>query len=349
MSTASLLRRSIAATCALLPLLTQAAPSATVNVVGFSGVFADNYQKFIIAPFEARHPDIKINYQQSKNSAESLALLTLQRNDPNVDVALLDISVAIRANKQGLFAPLDSAIVANLAATPDWANIDGNRSIAFSQDNLAILYNTDNVQRPPTSWNDLTDAKYQGRIAAPLADTRGVTLLPILTRLKGGDYKRDIEPGFDLLKAIAPNVSTWEPAPDCYAVVQSGEADLAICWNGRAQYLHDKQGGKIGIALPREGSIGQVNTISLVKGSKQAQAAQRFIDYALSAEAQRTFAEQSFYGPVNTQVRLADAAAARIYGSKAAQDAQMTLDWPWVAERYAPWIQRIRRDVIAAH
>ncbi|QZN97524.1 ABC transporter substrate-binding protein [Symbiopectobacterium purcellii] len=347
MSATTGLHRSILA-LTLLPLFAQAAPT-TVNVVGFSGVFADNYQKLVIAPFEAQHPDIKINYQQSKNSAESLALLTLQRNDPHVDVALLDISVAIRANTQDLFAPLDNGEVKNLHAQPDWAVIGGQRSVAFSQDNLAILYNTDRVKQPPTSWNDLTDAKYKGRIAAPLADTRGVTLLPILTRLKGGDYKQDIEPGFTVLKAIAPNVATWDPAPDCYAVVQSGEVDLAICWNGRAQYLHDKQDGKIGIALPREGSIGQINTISLVKGSKQASAAQQFIDYALSAEAQRTFAEQSFYGPVNTQVTLSAPAAARIYGSKEAQQAQWALDWPWVAERYAPWIQRIRRDVIALH
>lgn len=348
MPTVTRLSRTLGAALALLPLFAQAAPT-TLNVVGFSGVFADNYQKFVIAPFEARHPDIKVNYQQSKNSAESLALLTLQRNDPNVDVALLDISVALRANKQGLFEQLDAAVVGNLREQPDWAVLDDRRSVAFSQDNLAILYNTDNVKQPPTSWNDLTDAKYKGRIAAPLADTRGVTLLPILTRLKGGDYKQDIEPGFTLLKAIAPNVATWDPAPDCYAVVQSGEVDLAICWNGRAQYLHDKQGGKIGVALPHEGSIGQINTISLVKGSKHSQAAQQFINYALSAEAQQAFAEQSFYGPVNTQVKLDDKAAARIYGSKEAQRAQLALDWPWVSERYAPWIQRIRRDVIALH
>lgn len=327
----------------------RAAETGTVNVVGFSGVFADNYKKLVIEPFKAKYPGITVNYQASKNSAESLALLTLQRGDPRVDVALIDVSVAIRANKQGLFAPLDADSVPNLKQTPEWARLDQDRSIAFSQDNLAILYNTDTVKQPPDSWNDLTDVKYKGKIAAPLADTRGVTLIPILARLKGGDYKQDIEPAMETLKQIAPNVSTWEPAPDCYAVIQSGEADLAICWNGRAQYLHDVQGGKIGIALPKEGSIGQINTISLVKGSKNTPAAQLFINYALGAEAQGAFAEQSFYAPVNSEVKLSDAVAARIYGSKAAQQKQMNLDWPWVSTKYSAWIQRIRREVIAAN
>lgn len=326
-----------------------ASMKGTVNIVGFSGVFADNYQKFIIDAFKAKYPGIDVTYRQSKNSAETLALLTLQRADPQIDVALIDVAVAIKADKDGIFAKLDPAKVKSLADMPAWARLDDDRAIAFSQDNLAILYNTDSVKTPPTSWNDLTDPKYKGKIAAKLADTRGVILSPILTKLKGGDYKTSIDPAIEMLKEIAPNVSTWEPAPDCYAVVQSGEVDLSICWNGRAQYLHDAQGGKIGIALPKEGSIGQTNTIGLVEGSKNAEAAQAFIDYALSAEAQATFAEKSFYGPVNTKVSLPDAVAARIYGSKEAQAAQMSLDWNFVADKYSAWIQRINREVIAAN
>jgi putative spermidine/putrescine transport system substrate-binding protein len=324
-----------------------AAVTGTVSVVGFSGVFADNYQKFIIEPFEAKYPGIDVSYQPSKNSAETLALLTLQKADPSVDVALIDVAVAIKANKDGLFAPLDPATVTNLSQLPEWARIDGDKSIAFSQDNLAILYNTETVKEPPTSWNDLADPKYKGRIAAKLGDTRGVILIPILNKIAGADYKADIEPAMKKLAEIAPNVSTWEPAPDCYAVVQSGEVDLSICWNGRAQYLHDTQGGTIGVALPKEGSIGQTNTINLVAGSKNAEAAQLFINYALSAEAQATFAEKSFYGPTNSTVALSDEVAARIYGSKEAQAAQSSLDWPWIADVYSAWIQRINREVIA--
>lgn len=321
--------------------------TGSVKVIGFSGVFADNYQKFIIDAFEAKYPGIKVTYQPSKNSAETLALLTLQRGSPSVDVALIDIAVAISANEQGLFAQLDPKIVTNLSQMPDWARIQDDRSIAFSTDNLSILYNTDAVKTPPESWLDLTDPKYEGRIAAPLADTRGVILIPILNKIAGAEYKETVEPAFETLKKIAPNVQTWNPAPDCYQVVQSGQVDLSICWNGRAQYLHDTQGGKIGIALPKEGSIGQTNTINLVEGSSNAEAAQLFINYALSAEAQASFAEKSFYGPVNNTVQLPDPVAARIYGSKEAQSRQMTLDWNWIAKQYSPWVQRIKRDVIA--
>jgi putative spermidine/putrescine transport system substrate-binding protein len=321
--------------------------TGTVNVIGFSGVFAENYEAFVISAFEEQYPGIDVVYQPSRNSAETLALLTLQRDNPAIDVALLDVAVGIRAAQEGITAPLDPAIVTNLEQTPDWARIEGDRSIAFSQDNLAILYNTQTVSEPPTSWTDLADPRYEGRIAARLADTRGVILIPILNSIAGADYKETIDPAIEAMNQFAPNVLTWDPAPDCYAVVQSGEVDLSICWNGRAQYLHDTQDGVIGIAAPLEGSIGQTNTINLVEGSANAEAAQLFIDYALSAEAQATFAERSFYGPVNSQVELTPEVAQRIYGSPEAQAAQMTLDWEFIATVYSDWIQRINREVIA--
>lgn len=319
----------------------------TVTVIGFSGIFAENYEKFVIGAFEQQHPDIDVVFQPSKNSAETLALLTLQKADPTVDVALVDVAVGIKAAQDGIMAPLDASVVTNLADAPDWARLEGDRAIAFSQDNLTILYNTQTVSEPPTSWSDLKDPKYEGRIAARMADTRGVILIGILDKIAGADYKQTIDPAIAAMNEFGPNVLTWDPAPDCYAVVQSGEVDLSVCWNGRAQYLHDTQDGIIGIAAPKEGSIGQTNVIGLVEGSKHAEAAQLFINYALSAEAQATFAEKSFYGPVNAKVELSDAVASRIYGSQEARQAQSTLDWSYIATVYSDWIQRINREVIA--
>ncbi len=342
----SLLLALTTAACSRQGAATAATDAGTVTVIGPSGVFADNYRKFIIEPFEASHPGIRVAYQPSPNSAQTMALLTMQRVQPQIDVAVLDVAVAIRAAEQALLAPLDRTRLSHLQDYPDWARLPGDRGVAFSQDNLAVLYNTDKIKQPPTSWKDLADPRYKGRIAAKLTDTRGVILLPILGKVQGTDYKVSVDPAFALLDRIAANVSTWEPAPDCYAVVQSGEADLSICWNARAQYLHDTQGGKIGVTVPKEGTVGQINTIGRVAGSPRADQATAFIDYALSPEAQTAFAVKSYYGPVNTRVTLPDGVATRIHGGGGTA---MTLDWNWISDRYSAWIQRINREVILAH
>lgn len=164
-------------------------------------------------------------------------MLTLQRAEPKVDVALIDVSVAIKANKEELFTKLDAAKVPNLAEQPEWARIDGDRSVAFSRDNLAILYNTDAVKEPPISWTDLADPKYKGKIAAKLSDTRGVILLPILTKLEGWRLQDLRRSGHRFPANRLRRAFRLSNRLSCYAVVQSGEVDLSICWNGRAQYL----------------------------------------------------------------------------------------------------------------
>lgn len=324
----------------------QAQAPKEVTLVGFFGLFQDKYTEAVIKPFEQANPDVRVVYRPVRNSAETLALLRLQRANPTVDLAILDVSVAAGANREGLFAPLDPAKVANLADLHPWARPANNLGAAISRDDLAIIYNTKEVKVPPTSWSDLGRPEFKRRLAFPIADTRGVALLPIFTRMAGQDYKAGIEPGIAALKAIAPNVQTWDPQPDVYTAVRSGQAAIAIGWNGRGQLTHDLSGGEVAVAIPKEGSVGQLNTINLVHGAPQADAAQRFVNYALSPEAQARFATAVFYGPTNAKVKLDPALRERIFGKPEVEQRAIELDWNWIADKYAPWVQRIKREVI---
>ena len=320
-----------------------------ITVVGFSAVFEDNYTAFVIKPFMEKFPNVKVNFRAMRNSAEMVALLRTQKDRPALDVVLMDIAVATQANKDGLFAPLDPAKVPNLANIPDWGRAEGNFGPAMSQDNLSIIYNTEQVKTPPTSWNDLANPAYKGRVGMPIADTRGVLLMPLLARMQGVDYKTSIDPAIAALNKIAPLVQTYEPVPDVYTAVQSGSIGIAVGWNGRGQYVHDTQGGKIAVAIPQEGSIAQINTINLVAKDPNPEAAQAFINYALSEEAQKAFAEKSFYGPTNSKVKLSPEIEARIFGDSEVGKKQMHLDWTFITTNYGPWVQRIKREVIGAN
>jgi putative spermidine/putrescine transport system substrate-binding protein len=317
-----------------------------INIIGFSSVFEDIYTNFVIKPFMAKYPNVKVNYRPMRNSAESVALLRVQKSRPTIDVALMDIAVAMQANKDGLFAALDPAKVPSLADIPEWGRAAGNFGPAMSQDNLSIIYNTSEIKVAPSSWNDLSNPAYKGRVGMPIADTRGVLLIPLLARMQGADYKTNIDPAIEALKKIAPLVQTYEPVPDVYTAVQSGSIGIAVGWNGRGQYVHDTQGEKIAVAIPKEGSIAQINTVNLVAGAPNPDAAQAFINYALGEEAQKAFAEKSFYGPVNSKVKLSPEVQLRIFGDTEASKRQMHLDWSFITERYSAWVQRIKREVM---
>ena len=338
MALRSTTRRRLIAAASLLGLIGSAHAQATqdITVVGFFGLFQDKYTEAVIKPFEQANPDVKVNYRPVRNSAETLALLRLQRANPTVDLAILDVSVAAGANKEGLFTALDPRKVGNLADLQAWARPAGNMGAVISRDDLAIIYNTQQVKTPPTSWNDLARPEFRRKLAFPIADTRGVVLLPIFARMAGKDYKDTIDPGIAQLKTIAPNVQTWEPQPDIYTAVRSGQAAIGIGWNGRGQYTHDISNGEVAVAIPKEGSVGQLNTINLVANAPQSDAAQRFVNYALSPEAQARFAAAVFYGPTNSKVKLDPALRTRIFGTPDVEKRAIELDWDWISGQYAP-------------
>lgn len=325
---------------------TDASIKGNVTVTGFFGPFQDRFTALVIKPFEKKYPGITVTYKPVKNSAEALGLLRLQRQQPTINVAIVDISAALMANKEKVFAALDQKLVPNQNSIPSWGRLPNNMGVALTTDSLAMLYNPTLVKTPPVAWKDLWKPEFKNKLALPIADTRGVVWIPILDRMAGKDYKTDINPAIEQLKKLAPSVQTWAPTPDVYTSVRSGTTPIAVAFNARGQYTHDLGQGNVQVVIPSEGTVSQINTINLVANTPNAEAAQTFINYALSAESQKAFSEGSFYGPTNKQVKLSPAAYQRIYGNADIQKRTIQLDWTWLSSRYTQWIRLIKREVI---
>lgn len=324
-----------------------AAESGQIVLQAYSGVFRDNYTKAVIEPFMKKYPNIKVTYQDQENSAKGLASLRAQKNNPQVDIVIMDISIANTGNKEGIFDTLDTSVVTNLADLYDQAKVPGNFGPAVTFDNLVLIYNTDLVKPAPTSWEELWNPAYSGKVivTAP-PDIQGLALTVIVDKMQGADYKQTIEPAIAKLKELAPRVQTWNPQPDQYTIVASGNAALAIGWNARAQLYADKSGGKLGVVLPKEGSIFQINTINLVKGSRNRKAAEVFINYALSPEAQKAFTETMFYAPVNSKTQVAEAVLNRTASSPDKMKQMIPVDWSYIGQVRDQWLDVWRKQVI---
>jgi putative spermidine/putrescine transport system substrate-binding protein len=324
-----------------------ASASGNITVMGYFGIFQDNYTTAVLAPFMRAFPDIKVTFRPIRGSAEATALLRTQRGRPSTDVAIMDIAVAADNARDGLFAPLDPAMVPNLEQLAAWGRPAGNLGAALTQDQLVLLSNPRTLHKPLRDWMDLAGPSLADRVGMPIGDVRGTVLLALLDREAGVDYKKTVDPAIASLKRIAPNVQTYEPQPDIYTAIRSGLIDAGIGWNARGQLNVDEAGGAFAATVPQAGSAPQINAINLVANAPNAAAAQIFINYALGAEAQLAFAKALYYGPTNRTVQLPDALALRIFGDAQIRARQMPLDWAWFAAHNNALIQRIRREVIA--
>src|SRR5699024_8225374 len=106
-----------------------------------------------------------------------------------------------------------------------------------------------------TSWEELWNDDYAGRVniwAPP--SLLGIYLTAISSTLEDEDYTESIEAGVAKLQELAPNVQTFEPNPDEFQHILTGQTVIGIGQNGRGQYYADQSDGRLGVVIPDEGT-----------------------------------------------------------------------------------------------
>lgn len=338
--------RTILAALASLNLVTPAG-AQQLRVLSYSdGPFQDNYNAAVVAPFNAAGgPRAELVGGQS--SAVMLGQLRTQKTDPQTDVVIMDTTTAAIACAEGLVERITPDMLPVLADLDPQAADPNGCGPAVTFDHLIIAYDSRAVTPAPTSLAVLQDPKWKGRVSlASPPNIQSLALTAILAHADGGDWRKP-DGAFRTLRAIAPSVQTFDPQPDGYTLILNDTLAFATGWNARAQLFHDRSGGRVGVMLPAEGTVLQVNTINLVRGSRNRDAALAFMRHALSPAAQAAFTERMFYGPTNTRAVISPTAAART-SAGAGKERIIPVDWNEMVKLRDAWTQRWRREVIAA-
>ena len=100
--------------------------------------------------------------------------------------------------------------------------------------------------------------------------------------------------------------------------------------------------------LPSEGSVFQINTINVTRGTRHRAAALAFANYALSQEAQKAFTERMFYAPTNARAQIAPEALARTAAAPEYRSRMIPVDWAWMTTVRDQWNNRWRREIVTA-
>lgn len=319
--------------------------SGDVNIIAYSGPWEEQFTESVIKPFEEANPDININYVSNRSSAEMLSGLQSEGSKPRTDIVIMDDSVSATANGLGLFAEITEENVPNVAnVREEWRHPD-NLGPALHLDAIGLLYDTETFDTPPTSWEELWNPEWDGQInlMAP-PSLLGIAATAAASVIEGEDYTQSIDKGVERLKELAPRVQTFSPSPDEWQHIITGQSVIGIGQNGRGQYYADQSNGKLGIAFPEEGSFFQVNTINLVDGGPNTAAAEVFIDYALSADAQLAFAEALFYAP-STDVEIPDELADRLVATDGSME-MFEHDLDFLSEVRDPWTEIWNQEII---
>ena len=322
------------------------ATSGEINLIAYAGVWQDQYNAAVIEPFKAKYPDIKINYSSKRSSAEMLSALQGQKNDPATDVAIMDNSVSTTGNTLGLFDKIDDSAVPNLANVPEKFQDKNGFGPVVMLDAVGLLYDTATFPKAPESWDVLWDPAYAGRINVNAPPSLlGLSLTAITSKMEGEDYTQSIDKAVAKLKEMAPGVQTFAPNPDEYQNVITGQTVLGLGQNARGQFYSDQSNKKMGVTFPKEGTVYQINTVNLVKDAPNKAAAETFINYALSPEAQTAFAKALFYAPSVTNAELPAEVKDRVVPTDGSLNI-VPLDVQFLSSARDKWTDTWKRQII---
>ena len=321
--------------------------AAEVNFIGYVARFEDNYKKAVIEPFE-KETGIKVNYTAAGTSAQQIAIIRAQKDNPTVDLTIMDVSVARSGNQEDLYAEIDPTIVTNMADLHPLALANAPYGPGLTFDYVGMIYNTDRVTTPPKSIADLWGLDYKNEIAWAAGTMDMLMPLIAFNKSLGGDYNSNIDLAIAKLAELAPSVQSFAPTPDVYTAVMNGTAKVGFGWNSFAQYYADLSGGKLGIVAPTEGTVFQINTLNLVKGGPNPKEAQMFMNYALRPDVQARFSALMPYAPTNTKAQLPPEVLERTAARPDILDNTIPVDWTVLASKREDWFGQIRREAMGA-
>lgn len=329
------------AACAIVLASTAQAQELVVGL--FGGTWLDNTKLCSTAAFEQATSGGKITFVPG-SSVQNAAKLRATKGNPELDVAYMDLQIAKQAKAEGLYDPLDVSKLSHFGELVDVAKDAQNAFVGMSYSSLALAYNPNVVKEKPTSWSQLWDPAFKGKLSVPdISQTGGQQLLIAITRLKGGTLA-DTEAAFAALKELKPNwVTLWTQPDQVIALMERGDIVVTPWYSDRIGAAASR-GVPVAVSFPKEGAIGSIATVGIPIGSKKAELAHKFIDITLSADFQKCFAEKQYSGPTNKIVVLPPDLASKVpYG--AVRDALYIPDADEMARRLPQWAERWGREI----
>lgn len=328
-------------------LLAPAGVAKEKLVVSTWGYGYDIFQETIEKPFEALY-DVDVVYEFGNNS-DRIAKLRLFRNAPRVDVIQLAHYYAQIMVDEGLFEPIDPGKLASWDELYDFAKAPTGEGYgpAYTVSRLGIVYRTDKVKEPITSWQDLWREDLRGHIALPeLSTTQGPMMLAIIGKTFGSGLK-DVDTAFAKIKELKPHiVKFYNRSSELINMFERGEV-----W--AAPTLQLFLGGflKTGLPIewcdPEEGVVANFNTINIVKGTKKKDLAYKYVEFILNKHTQYENAVKLGDSPVNKEVKIDPEAAKTLTYGRDVIDKLVTLDWEFILKHRDSWLDRWNREIIS--
>jgi putative spermidine/putrescine transport system substrate-binding protein len=327
-------------------LSTGGAQTREFVVAAWGDPYEAGWRKSLVPRFEKEN-GVKVTWVQGF-STQTLAKLRAQKDNPQIDVAMMDDGPHRQAVALGLVDRIDRSKLTSAKQLYEMAFEPNDHGISFGLAVYGIYYNTkafaDNKWAPPTGWMDLFRPELKGKVSVHnIANANGLYLLLALNKIAGGT-DTNVDPGFAKMRELVPHVVTFDKFGETPTLIQQGQAVIGT-WNIDRVANLAATGVPVQFVYPKEVAWGQKAVVTIVKGRPSTDLAHKWVDMMLSAEEQVNTARFIFYGPVNREAKLdPETAKSVVYGPEAMTRLTVA-NWEVINQKRSEWTERWNKEV----
>ncbi|EPW4406255.1 thiamine ABC transporter substrate binding subunit [Vibrio parahaemolyticus] len=238
-----------------------------------------------------------VNFVALDDGVSILNRLRLEGGNSKADIVLgLDNNLMAEAKKTGLLTE-HNVDTANTVLPDGWSD---TTFVPYDYGYFAFVYNKEKLANPPKSMKELVEARDDLKVIYqdPRTSTPGQGLMLWMKSIYGDDVTQAWQ------KLASKTVTVTKGWSEAYSMFLNGESDLVLSYTtSPAYHLIAENDSKFATANFAEGHYMQVEVAAKVKGSKNSELADQFMNFILSDEFQSAMPTGNWMYPV-TDVEL---------------------------------------------
>nr|WP_274612295.1 thiamine ABC transporter substrate binding subunit [Vibrio diabolicus] len=238
-----------------------------------------------------------VNFVALDDGVSILNRLRLEGGNSKADIVLgLDNNLMAEAKKTGLLTE-HNVDTANTVLPNGWSD---TTFVPYDYGYFAFVYNKEKLANPPKSMKELVEARDDLKVIYqdPRTSTPGQGLMLWMKSIYGDDVTQAWQ------KLASKTVTVTKGWSEAYSMFLNGESDLVLSYTtSPAYHLIAENDSKFATANFAEGHYMQVEVAAKVKGAKNSELADQFMNFILSDEFQSAMPTGNWMYPV-TDVEL---------------------------------------------
>ncbi|EPM7948144.1 TPA: thiamine ABC transporter substrate binding subunit [Vibrio parahaemolyticus] len=238
-----------------------------------------------------------VNFVALDDGVSILNRLRLEGGNSKADIVLgLDNNLMAEAKKTSLLTE-HNVDTANTVLPNGWSD---TTFVPYDYGYFAFVYNKEKLANPPKSMKELVETRDDLKVIYqdPRTSTPGQGLMLWIKSIYGDDVTQAWQ------KLASKTVTVTKGWSEAYSMFLNGESDLVLSYTtSPAYHLIAENDSKFATANFAEGHYMQVEVAAKVKGSKNSELADQFMNFILSDEFQSAMPTGNWMYPV-TDVEL---------------------------------------------